>query len=98
MSRPKHEWYGFIRMKISRYKSETEKTMQNAIFSNAIADAMEETAKLPNGDLRLKAVSEILIRKTKTYEGMAQELHYDYRTIQNWINSFVNLVGKKAGY
>ncbi len=77
---------------------EKENTLQSVIFNHALKDAFEETRKLPNGELRIKAVQDILINKTKTYDGVALELYYDRKTIQNWVNSFVNLVGKKAGY
>lgn len=99
MSKPRHYWYGSVRKMIMCSKEvQNERTLQATIFSHALEDAFEETRKLPNGDLRIKAVEEILIKKTKTYEGVAFELYYDKRTIQSWVNSFVNLVGKKAGY
>lgn len=99
MSRPRYWWYGVVRKSITHARElETDTNVQAIIISNAIKDAKEETKKLPNGDLRIRAVEEILINKTKTYEGVALEVHYDWRTVQNWVNSFVNLVGKKAGY
>lgn len=99
MSRPKHYWYGSIRkMIMSSDLIKNERTLQATIFARAFEDAIEETRKLPNGELRLKAVDEILIKKTKTYEGVALEVSYERKTIQNWVTSFVNLVGKKAGY
>lgn len=99
MGRPRYYWYGIVRQMImATDKVKDERSMQSAIFTNAMNDAMEETLKLPNGKLRVKAVGEVLIKKTKTIEGVAQEVHYEHRTVQGWINSFVNLVGKKAGY
>lgn len=99
MSKPRHYWYGSVRKMIMSSKEiESERTFQATMFKNALEDAFEETRKLPNGDLRIKAVEDILIKKTKTYDGVALELYYDKRTIQSWVNSFVNLVGKKAGY
>lgn len=99
MSRPRYYWYGSIRkMIMSLDLVKKERTLQATIFTRALEDAIEETKKLPNGDLRLKAVEEILIKKTKTYEGVALEVNYESRTVQNWVTSFVNLVGKKAGY
>lgn len=99
MGRPRYYWYGIVRqMVMASSKVKNERSMQSAIFTNAMNDAIDETLKLPNGELRIKAVDEVLIRKTKTIEGVAQEVHYERRTVQGWINSFVNLVGKKAGY
>lgn len=99
MSKPRHYWYGNIRRMIMNVPEVlSERTLQATIFQRAYEDAIEETKKLPNGELRIKAVNDVLIKRTKTMEGVALEIHYDYRTVQNWINSFVNLVGKKAGY
>lgn len=99
MGRPRYYWYGIVRQMIMASKKlESEKSVQSAIFSNAMRDAKNETLKLPNGELRVKAVDDVLINKTKTIEGVSQEVHYEHRTVQGWINSYVNLVGKKAGY
>ena len=99
MSRPRNYWYGIVcKMIKSSNQLENEHTLQSSIFKHAIEDAMAETKKLPNGELRIKAVQDILIEQTKTYEGVAMEVHYDWRTVQNWVNSFVKLVGRKAGY
>lgn len=75
-----------------------DNSLQAIMFTKAINEALEETAKLPQGDLRIKAINAILINKTKTCEGVAQELFYEQRTIQNWTISFIKLVGRKAGY
>ncbi len=75
-----------------------DKSLQSKIFRFAIDEAFEETEKYNNGQERIRAINDVLIKKTKTYEGVAQDMHYDQRTIQGWITSFVNLVGKKAGY
>lgn len=99
MSRPRHYWYGIVRQMIMRSEElKTDKSLQATIFLNAMRDAEEETLKLPNGDLKMKAVRDVLINKTRTYEGVAQDIHYDCNTVQKWVNKFVNLVGKKAGY
>lgn len=83
---------------ISRYPFENDTSMQSGIFLNAIKKSLEETKKLPNGEERLKAIDVVLIKKTKTAEGAALDMHYSWRTVQNWITSFVNLVGRNAGF
>ncbi len=75
-----------------------ESSLQAYISMKAMRDAEAETLKLPNGELRMKAVRDVLIKKTKTYEGVALEVNYNWRTVQNWVNKYINLVGKKAGY
>lgn len=99
MSRPRHYWYGSIKKMIMKSEQiKKERTLQATIFTHALEDAIEETKKLPNGELRLKAVDQILIKQTKNYEGVAFDFNYERKTIQNWVTSFVNLVGRKAGF
>lgn len=97
MSKPKHKWYGVVKKLImcDYYKGSSP---QAEGLRNAMEAARQESEALPNSTLRLKAIDEILINKTKTYEGVGQEIHYDARTVQSWINSYINLVGKKAGF
>ena len=75
-----------------------DSSIQATLFNKAIKDALNETARLPQGDLRIIAIKEILIEKTKTIEGVSQELFYGEHTVQNWIISFIKLVGRKAGF
>ena len=96
--KPKNYWYGIVKKQIGISKAEGKGSLQSLIIENAITEANRETKKLPNGDLRLQAVKGILIDRTSNYEGMALQVNYSERTIRKWINSYVNLVGKKAGY
>lgn len=99
MSRPKYYWYGIVKKMIMNQDAiNKNRTLQARLLEQAIEDANDITSRLPNGEARLKAVDAVLIRHTKTYEGVAQDLHYDWRTIQNWVTDYVKLVGKKAGY
>lgn len=100
MSRPRFYWYGIARkmvMQYPRYKTGV-KSVQEQRFADAIEKVYNETASLPDGKARALAIDEILFKKTSTYEGIGQRLHYDWRTIQNWINKFINSVGKEAGF
>lgn len=96
--RPKHYWYGIVKKQIMMNKVADKSKLQTLIIENAIQEANKETKRLPNGELRLKAVNDILIIQRCTYDGVALEMHYSEKTIKNWINSYVNLVGRKAGY
>lgn len=100
MSRPKYYWYGIAKKMAVRYYKykDAPASKQEITFKAAIEKALAETEKLPDGALRVKAVEDILFKNLKTYEGVANDLHYDWRTIQNWVNKFVNCVGRKAGY
>lgn len=98
MSRPKEYYYYDVKKWIKMKDKLPDSRLQVALFKQAYKDAIEETEEMSNGALRIKAINEILIKKTRTYEGVAQEIHYDWRTVQNWVTAFVNLVGKKAGF
>lgn len=98
MSRPKEYYYGDIKkwiMMIDRLPTDREQTEK---LKKAIAEAYDETSRMQDGLVRLIAIDKVLFEKKETYTGVADDLHYDWRTIQNWVTAFVNLVGKKAGY
>lgn len=99
MGRPKNYWYGIVRQMVRRYPQlMMEQNIQSGIFCKAIEKTIEETAKLPNGNDRLKVVDVVLFTKTKTVEGVAIDVNYSERTVQSWINSFINAVGRNAGF
>lgn len=99
MSRPTYYWHGMVKRMIMRYpKLKEEKSIQSGIFVKAIEKAIRETEKLNNGDCRLKAVQMVCFDKTMTVDGVAEELHYSWRTVQNWMNDYIKRVGKNAGF
>ena len=99
MSRPKNYWNPIVKKMIYQYPNfNNEKSLQAGIFSNAIEVSLDDTKKLPYGELRIKAIDEVYFKKLKTCEGIAMEMNFSTRTVQGWLNSFVNSVGKNAGY
>jgi len=99
MSSPKYYWYGAVKKMVNLSTQITkDKSVQATIFSHAIEDAKAETYNLPNGEQRIEAVERILIKQIDTYDSYGRQIGYEARTIQGWCTSFVNLVGKKAGY
>lgn len=97
MSKPRYAWYGEVRRRITEGHWKEPKTFQDYILNKAIYEAKIDTERLPNGTERLKAIDAILI-KDKTYTQTEMEMFFSWRTLQNWTTSFVNLVGKKAGF
>ena len=83
---------------IMRYPKLSANSIQEKAFKEAIETVKEKTLTLSNGDYRLEAVEDILIKKTKTVYGVSQELNYSWKTVQNWVNTFIRMVGKEAGY
>lgn len=98
MSKPKYYWYNIVKGLIKKSKEVKEISLQSTILNTAMIQAEKETLKLPNGELRMYAVKELLIDNTSTIERVCAEVNYQERTVQGWISSYVNLVGKKAGY
>lgn len=94
----KNPWYSEIKRRIGEGRWKKPVTFQDYVLMKAVLEARLETEHLPNGELRLQAIEEILIKKSKNYQAFARDNYYDSRTVQRWINSYVNLVGKKAGY
>jgi hypothetical protein len=81
-----------------KYCQSTEKSEQEQIFDVAIKKAKESTLKRKDGEERMRAVDMVLISQTHTYSGASFNLFVSDRTITRWINDFVYLVGKEAGY
>lgn len=98
MSKPRYYWYNIVKGLIKKSNTIEEKSIQSSILSVAMLQAEKETLQLPNGELRMKAIKALLIDQTKTLKGVCEDVNYQERTVQGWISSYVNLVGKKAGY
>ena len=97
MSRPRHYWYVIVKKMIEEYPYR-ERKLQAKLYEEAIEEALEETKKLPNGELRLKVINGVLFNKSLTCGGAAQSVGYEIHTIQKWISSFIHIVGRKVGY
>lgn len=98
MSKPRYYWYNIVKGLIKKSKHVKDISLQATILNTAMIQAEIETLKLPNGDLRMYAVRELLIDQNSTIERVCEKVNYQERTVQGWISSYVNLVGKKAGY
>ena len=75
-----------------------EDTIQANIFASAIKKALKDAESLPDGGLRVQAVKMYYIDNTHKIDGIAMEVNASPRTVQRWLNSFVNAVGVNAGY
>lgn len=98
MSKPKHKWYGSVKKQIMDRAWENPNSFQDFLMQKAMYEATQKTLKLPNGEDRMDAVEKILIQQEKNYDGVAMEMYTSRPTIERWITSFVNMVGKEAGY
>lgn len=64
---------------------------------DAVREALRETLKLSNGDLRVKLVALVFWRQTHTVQGAALRLYVSEKTAKRWHRSFILLVAQKFG-
>lgn len=98
MSRPSNDYYGYIMMRIKKYPGiKKEDSIVSMMQWNAIEKELKKLDNKKDKD-KLRAVQMVLIKKTHTIEGAAQVLNYSYYSVRNWIQDFVNAVGRGSGF
>lgn len=95
---PRYYWYGIVWKMVQKYPYGENPTARELQYMRVINDAIIELSEMPDGEARFKAVHEVLIRKTKTINGAAQEVNYSRRTVQRWLNAFIDRVGHGVGF
>lgn len=99
MSRPKYYWHPLVKKMIlvcGKKKYSDIPAEQKYIL--AIEKAIEQTKQQKNGDYKVQSIKDILLNRTETILSMTFKIGYSEKTIQNWINDFIRLVGFEAGY
>ncbi len=97
MSRPRYEYYGEVKKRIRGYKKDRPiNTIMQGIYDTAIARALDDTLRLPDGEERAKVVEYVLI-KGGSYVEASFRFHYSDSTIARWVSQFVNLVALYSG-
>lgn len=99
MSNPRHWWYSDVKravMHSPKYRNKPQPEYQRYI--EAIDKALDDVKQMTNSDERMLAIDQILLSQTRTIDGVALELNYSWRVVQNWITEFINLVGKYKGF
>lgn len=102
MAKYKVYWYGISLKMIKMYPviKKRERSEQEEKFLIAIEKAIEETKSLHPDDYgcRLAAVDLIYFKKTHKANGIKDKVHASERTIYRWLNDFVVLTGRIAGF
>lgn len=99
MSRPGHYWYPIVRrMTMRYYELEDAANEQEQRFYKAITAAFASLDRETYPDERKKAVTAVLLRHRMTITGAAYQLNFSERTVQRWINAFIQDVGRRAGF
>ena len=99
MSRPKYYWHPLVKKMIvvcgSKKYSDIPAEQKYIL---AIEKAINQTKNQKNGDYKVQSIKDILLNRTETILSMAFKIGYSEKTIQNWINDFIRIVGFEAGY
>ena len=99
MSNPKHWWYSDVKravMHSPKFRNKPQPEYKRYI--EAIDKALADVEQMQNASERKYAIDEILIKQTRTIDGVAYKLNYSRRVVQGWINDYITLVGKYKGY
>lgn len=97
MSKPNKYYYSVAKKLIMLSRDLPEDKLIPAMVKLAMKDTNQETLKLPDGELRMRAVDDVLIKQLYTIDGEAYRIGYSERTVQGWISSYVNLFGHNLG-
>lgn len=65
---------------------------------DAVDNALEVTAKMPDGADRIKLLNMVFWAQTHTLQGAADCLYISYGTAKRWHNRFIVLVAKFYGF
>lgn len=87
MSRPRYDWWGYVRRMLRRYPDKSTKSEKNAIEA-----AIAITEQMVNGQARLKVVDLALIKGTHTLAGAALAIPCSYETAKRYQQSFIMAV------
>lgn len=89
MSKPKYQWWGYVKSMIRRYPDECTKEERVAVEA-----AIEQTGRARDGADRLRLIEMVLIQKSHTLSGAATEVPCSERTAQRYHADFIKVVAK----
>lgn len=99
MSRPRYDWWGYVKGMIKRYPA-LEKINPVGTYARelaAVRQAVETTAEMSGGADRLKIVDMVFWQRTHTLAGAAVEIPCSYMTARRYHNDFIKKVAKNFG-
>lgn len=99
MSRPRYDWWGYIKAVIRRYPALKSQDVHGAALRErgAVQAAVEDTEGLRDGAERLKLIDMVFWKQTHTLSGAAMQIPCSERTAQEWHRQFIRLVAKNIG-
>lgn len=105
MSRPRYDWWSYMKAISRKYTARrkyTEVTGRELSGTakkeqDAVSEAVKATLALPNGEDRIHVVNLVLFQGTHRIPGAAIETHCSERTAQRWHSDFIKEVAKNYG-
>ena len=93
MSYERYPWWSYIKQICKRYPQGVITDAERA----AVAAAVEETKKLPDGENRIRLIIMVLWKQTHTIMGASMKLYISEGTAKIWHRQFIYLVAEKLG-
>ncbi len=102
MSRPRYDWWSYVKGMIRRYPAMAETPMEDLTpvhrrERSAVQAAIEETERKRTGAERMKVIRLVLWDRSHTLEGAAMEIPCHYKTAQEWHREFIQAVAVRFG-
>ena len=99
MSRSKYYWYMHVVRVLHRYPDGLGNSIQDSIARSAINRAIADTAKLRDGEERLKLINLIYWNNGRVNRvGAAMQMFISETTAKRWDNAFIHLVAEYMGF
>lgn len=99
MSKPRYDWWGYIKAVIRRYPELKGRDVSGIALreKEAVEAAIAATERMQNGRERLEVVDMVFWKKTHTLSGAALMVPCHYETARHWHSDFIKEVARKFG-
>ena len=99
MSKPRYDWWGYIKAVIRRYPELKGREVSGIALreKEAVEAAIAATERMQNGRDRLDVVDMVFWKKTHTLSGAALMVPCSERTARRWHTEFIKEVAKSFG-
>ena len=96
MSKPRYDWWGYVKGMIRRYPGRRGLELHGVALSEfeAVRAAVEATERMESGEARLKVVDMVLWKQTHTLEGAALMVPCSYETAKRWQQQFIKTTAR----
>ena len=99
MSKPRYDWWGYIKAVIRRYPALKDRDVSGVSLreKEAVRAAVEATERMQNGRDRLAIIDMVFWKQTHTLSGAALQIPCSERTAQEYHRQFIRIVARNFG-